>query len=162
MKKLTTKGFTLIELLVVIAIIGILSSIVLASLSSARAKGNDSAIVATLSSMRAQGELLYSNVGDYGSSYATGTCSGAVGNTIFGTTTAGSLSSLITGLNAKVTGGSTNTYCNSNTSGWVVAAKTSVGSACVDNTGTSKTYTVTALSGAVGSAAASSTAPACN
>lgn len=59
------KGFTLIELLVVIAIIGILSSVVLASLNSARNKGEDAAVKANLSNIRAQAEIVYDNTGNY-------------------------------------------------------------------------------------------------
>jgi len=62
----------LIELLVVVAIIGILATVVLASLGSARNAAKDSAIKASMSSLRAQGELFAQT----GSTY-TGFCASA-------------------------------------------------------------------------------------
>lgn len=56
MKRLQ-KGFTLIELLVVIAIIGILSSIVLININSARNRARASAVQSGLSQLRAIMEL---------------------------------------------------------------------------------------------------------
>jgi len=56
-----SKGFTLIELLVVIAIIGILASIVLASLNSARAKSRDARRLADLDSIKKALTLYYND-----------------------------------------------------------------------------------------------------
>lgn len=53
------RGFTLIELLVVIAIIGILASIVLASLDSARKKGRDARRIADVKQLQLALELYY-------------------------------------------------------------------------------------------------------
>ena len=57
MKKINKKGFTLIELLVVIAIIGILASVVLASLNSARAKSRDARRIADVKQLQLALEL---------------------------------------------------------------------------------------------------------
>ncbi len=82
------RGFTLIELLVVIAIIGILASVVLASLNSARDKGTDAANKSNLNNIRAQAEIVYDDNGDYDSVCANAkvaeaiTASGATCNDI--------------------------------------------------------------------------------
>jgi prepilin-type N-terminal cleavage/methylation domain-containing protein len=132
MKKLQ-KGFTLIELLVVIAIIGILSSIVLASLSSARSKGTDAAITSTLSNMRAQAELFASN---NNGNYATTTPANAVCTTGIFVATDG-LRSLTTDLIAKAPAGTVT--CAASSTAWAVkanlASAPSGGSACADSTG---------------------------
>lgn len=66
MKK-SFRGFTLIELLVVIAIIGILSSIVLASLNTARQKSRDARRVADIKQIQLAMQLFY----DASSTYPT-------------------------------------------------------------------------------------------
>jgi len=57
------KGFTLIELLVVIAIIGILSSVVLASLNSARKKARDARRVADIKQIQLALEMYFDSTG---------------------------------------------------------------------------------------------------
>jgi prepilin-type N-terminal cleavage/methylation domain-containing protein len=60
-----SKGFTLIELLVVIAIIGILSSVVLASMNSARKKSRDSRRQQDLKGLATALELSFDQAGAY-------------------------------------------------------------------------------------------------
>jgi prepilin-type N-terminal cleavage/methylation domain-containing protein len=60
-----TRGFTLIELLVVIAIIGMLSSVVLASLNEARAKSRDSSRLQAIRQVQLALELYYDQNGEY-------------------------------------------------------------------------------------------------
>ncbi len=59
------QGFTLIELLVVIAIISLLSTVVLASLGTARGKGKDAKRVAGLKQVQIALEMYYDDFGRY-------------------------------------------------------------------------------------------------
>lgn len=64
-KKGKNKGFTLIELLVVIAIIGILSSVVLASLNTAREKSRDAKRISDVKQLQLALELYFDSNNAY-------------------------------------------------------------------------------------------------
>lgn len=119
------RGFTLIELLVVIAIIGILSGVVIASLSSARGKGNDAAIKQNLVSIRTQAEIVYSGA----LSFAT-VCGGSQNTTI---------AAAIAEAN-DLNGSTGSVTCAATSNGWAVAADLAGGGAfCVDASGKGRT-----------------------
>jgi len=118
MNKNRFRGFTLIELLVVIAIIGILSAVVLASLNTARSKGNDAAIQSDLNTVQTQAEISY---GNNGNSYAN-VCSDAT------------VAKALAGANTASAG---TAVCNGAATAYAVASPLSTGGAwCVDSTGT--------------------------
>jgi len=85
------KGFTLIELLVVIAIIGLLSSVILASLNTARKKGRDARRIADLKQLQTAVELYNSDNNKYpvgtGSAVAVASALSALAPSYIGTVT---------------------------------------------------------------------------
>ena len=130
MKQKLHRGFTLIELLVVIAIIGILASVVLASLNSARNKGADAAAKSSLNNIRAQAEIVYDSVNP--NSYATVCSDTVVDNAI------------------KAAGNATgqSATCLDETAGWAANVQLKGGGFyCVDYTGNATTTTSSTISG---------------
>lgn len=128
----TDRGFTLIELLVVIAIIGILSSVVLASLNTARNRGSDAAIQSQMTNIRTQAEIFY----DTGNTYGTAgtSCTAAV----FADT---QIAALITKTNTD-NGTSADVTCNNTTTAWAAQVQLRGGEYfCVDSTGAAKKTT---------------------
>ncbi len=143
------RGFTLIELLVVIAIIGILSSVVLASLNQARTKGADAAVKSNLNNMRSQAELYYSSNGDSYGNFAVNTCPTVV--------TAGSIfndSNIIKAIASALAAGGNGTRCIATPSTYAISVgmKTTGQSWCIDSSGVSKQFAGTPTAAITGSA----------
>lgn len=116
MKKYT-KGFTLIELLVVIAIIGILASVVLVSLNSARKKGNDTRIIADVQQVRTQLETDYTN-GNYLSDLVTNSATATVGGATAGSNASTTINTLF--LDAANNGGQLRVVSNAGATAYAV------------------------------------------
>ena len=146
-----SRGFTFIELLVVIAIIGILSSVVLASLNTARSKGNDAAIKSNLSTILTQSAIYFDTNMNYGTNAA------AAGPTVAACSTANSMFVLDANVKAAISqadqaaGGTAGTISKTtcaigatgSTQAWVVYTPlyNNTGSntgICIDSTGVSK------------------------
>jgi prepilin-type N-terminal cleavage/methylation domain-containing protein len=115
-----SRGFTLIELLVVIAIIGILASIILATLGVAKDKSTDSKVKAILNGAHTQSEI-YANAHN-------NTFTGACATTQAGGGIATLLSGAASSTNATVDttlsnpGGYNKVECHDSASAWVVDA----------------------------------------
>lgn len=136
------RGFTLIELLVVIAIIGILSSVVLASLNTARAKGSDAAIKADVAGVRAAAEIYYDTNSGYG---GTATYAGTCGASPTASTVAADATVQAQIDDAVTKNGGTDAKCVTSSGAYVIAVPLKSNNLlgwCVDSSGASMQITM--------------------
>jgi type IV pilus assembly protein PilA len=139
------QGFTLIELLVVIAIIGILSSVVLASLNTARGKGADATIKGNLEQIRSQAEIIYDSVTP--NSYATVCTDTTVANGL--ASAANALGGTVDTAVANASAG-TKVSCHASANAWAATSGLKGLSGqyfCVDSTGKGTTSAIAVIAG---------------
>ncbi len=134
------RGFTLIELLVVVGIIAVMASLTLGYLSSARKKGNDTAVKSNTQTVRALSEIFYlDNSASYlpagGSNFAPATCPSynAAGTNMFAIN-----SKISAALTEAVARGNGSSSCANSSSAWAIAIGLNLDATkswCIDNSG---------------------------
>ena len=140
----SSKGFSLIELLIVITIVGLLSTIVLGSISNSRARAYDSKIKQQLASFRTAAEIYFGNQVPNSYTPATNSCTSGIFNDV--SSANGTPGLYIAAGNLP---DFTQLFCGATDSAYALKATLYSGNEywCVDNKGSSRMIAGTPTSG---------------